>query len=371
METVEHERCRSVAGGETRWASPPGSHSLFASAQRRKWKKRAMIVILLASLILSMSLAVRVGAVHVSLEELVGILSRPTTAAGTARTIILDIRLPRVLASAMVGAALAVAGTTFQALFRNPMADPYVIGASSGAALGATVAILLNPGFRVLGVGAVPSLAFVGALVTVLVVYHLARVGHAVSVITLLLAGIAVGSFLSAIVSLLMYFSGERLHQVVFWLMGGFDGARWLYLKAALPYFTLGVAIVVFHTRELNCILMGDESARHLGINVERARKMLLAGATLLTATAVSQSGLIGFVGLIVPHVTRMIAGPDHSLLIPASALGGAAFMVAADTLARTVIAPTELPVGLVTALGGGPFFIYILRRRFKMRMFY
>jgi len=367
METAECGR-PTVPGGETTWVSPPGSQSLVASQKRRNRKKKATIVALFALLLFTIVLAVRIGAVYVSLEELVNALSEPATAASTARTIILDIRLPRVLLSALVGSALAVAGATFQALFQNPMADPYVIGASSGAALGATVAILLNLKFRILGLGAVPSLAFVGALATVIVVYRLARVGHAVSVVALLLSGIAVGSFLSAIVSLLMYFSGERLHQVVFWLMGGFEGARWSYIRIALPHFALGVAAVIFHTRELNCILMGDETAMHLGVNVERARKVLLAGATLLTATAVSQSGLIGFVGLIVPHVTRMITGPDHSLLIPASALGGAAFMVAADILARTVIAPTELPVGLVTALGGGPFFIYILRTRTKTR---
>jgi len=318
--------------------------------------------------------AVGVGAVPISPSELLRVLGLAPGSGSTAdpvkEAIIFQLRLPRVVAATLVGASLAVAGAAFQALFRNPMADPYVIGVSSGASLGATLAMLLALDFRFLGIGAVPVLAFAAALVTVVLVYHLAKTGHVVSTFTLLLAGIAVGSFLSALVSLVVYFSGERLHQVVFWLMGGFGGANWSYVQVAVPYFVLGAGVIVFHARELNLLLLGEETAGYLGVEVERAKKLILAGATLLTATAVSTGGVIGFVGLVVPHAVRLIGGPDHRFLIPASALAGATLMVAADALARTVLAPTELPVGVITALAGGPFFLYVLRNRKKMRFF-
>ncbi|MGI9953089.1 iron ABC transporter permease [Moorellaceae bacterium AZ2] len=346
----------------------------FTVLEHKRWKARILILLLLVLLLTTMMVAVRVGAVHIPLTDLLRTLGM-ISGSGLAhdpvnKAIIIELRLPRVVLAALVGASLGVAGATFQALFRNPMADPYVIGVSSGASLGATVAMLLALDFRLLGVGSVPVLAFAAALATVVLVYHLARTGNVVSIFTLLLAGIAVGSFLSAIVSLLVYFSGERLHQVVFWLMGGFSGSNWSYVRVAVPYFILGTGVVAFHARELNLLLLGEETAGHLGVEVERAKKLLLTGATLLTATAVSTSGVIGFVGLIVPHAVRLMAGPDHRFLVPASALAGATLLVAADALARTVLAPTELPVGLITALAGGPFFIYVLRNRRKMRFF-
>ena len=356
------------------WDTPePGARTLLV-LRRKRWRERALVLALLAVLAAAALVAVCVGAADISPAELlralgpVHTLAAPQSAVN--RAIIWELRLPRVALAALVGAALAVAGATFQALFRNPMADPYVIGVSSGAALGATLALLLALNFRFLGVGAVPLLAFTGALGTVVVVYQLGRVGNAVSLLTLLLAGIAVGSFLSALVSLLVYFAGQRLHQVVFWLMGGFEGADWSKVRLALPYFALGTAVILVHARELNALLLGEDTALHLGVEVERAKKLLLAGAALLTATAVAVSGLIGFVGLVVPHALRLLGGPDHRYLIPASALAGAALLVAADTLARTIIAPTELPVGLITALSGGPFFLYILRNRKKLRLF-
>ncbi|BCV23892.1 iron ABC transporter permease [Gelria sp. Kuro-4] len=356
------------------WDTPePGGGTLPVLRSKRR-RERALVLALLAVLAAAALVAVCVGAADISPAELLRALGPVHTPAAAQsavnRAIIWELRLPRVALAALVGAALAVAGATFQALFRNPMADPYVIGVSSGAALGATLALLLALNFRFLDVGAVPLLAFTGALGTVAVVYQLGRVGNAVSLLTLLLAGIAVGSFLSALVSLLVYFAGQRLHQVVFWLMGGFEGADWSKVRLALPYFALGTAVILVHARELNALLLGEDTALHLGVEVERAKKLLLAGAALLTATAVAVSGLIGFVGLVVPHALRLLGGPDHRYLIPASALAGAALLVAADTLARTIIAPTELPVGLITALSGGPFFLYILRNRKKLRLF-
>ena len=284
--------------------------------------------------------------------------------------ILLKIRLPRVLLAAAVGSSLAVAGAVFQGLFRNPMADPYVIGISSGAALGAVFAMLSGFSLALGGFGAVPLFAFAGGVTTMLLVYSMARVGRIVPVMTLLLAGIAVSSFLSALVSLLTYFAGERLHMVVFWMMGGLGGATWQQVQVMVPYALVGYICVSFFSRELNAMLLGEETASHLGVNTERVKKILLVGASLLVAAAVSTSGIIGFVGLVVPHFVRLVAGPDHRFLIPASALLGGILLIATDTLARIIIAPSELPVGIITALIGAPMFIYLLKKRKKLRYF-
>jgi iron complex transport system permease protein len=327
---------------------------------KRPW---AITALLGAALLGVLLIAMGAGSVYIPPGEVARILTDPSQE-GSFATIIRQIRLPRVILAALVGSCLATAGAVFQGLFKNPMADPYVIGVSSGASLGAVVAMALGLQLRFLGLDSVPILAFLGAVATMLLVYNLARTGGKVPVLTLLVAGVAVGSFLSALVSLFVYFADERLHQVVFWLMGGFAGATWHYVGMALPYTVIGLAMVGLHARELNVLLLGEEQAQHLGVDVERVKRILLAAGSLLTATAVSTAGPIGFVGLIAPHMVRMIIGPDHRSLLPAVALLGAVFLVAADTLARTIISPTELPVGLITALCGGPFFIYLLRRR-------
>ncbi len=284
--------------------------------------------------------------------------------------ILLQIRLPRVLLAAAVGSSLAVAGAVFQGLFRNPMADPYVIGISSGAALGAVFAMLSGFSLAFGGFGAVPLFAFGGGIATIMLVYTMARVGKAVPVMTLLLAGIAVSAFLSALVSLLTYFAGEKLHMVVFWMMGGLGGATWHQVRVMVPYALAGFICVSLFSRELNAMLLGEETASHLGVNTERVKKILLAGSSLLVAAAVSTSGIIGFVGLVVPHFVRLVAGPDHRFLLPASALLGGVLLIATDTLARVVIAPSELPVGIITALIGAPMFVYLLKKRKKLRYF-
>lgn len=284
--------------------------------------------------------------------------------------ILLRIRVPRVIMAAVVGSSLAVAGAVFQGLFRNPMADPFVIGVSSGAALGAVVAMLSGFRLAVGGFGAIPLFAFVGGISTILLVYTMARVGRAVPVMTLLLAGIAVSAFLSALVSLLTYFAGEKLHQVIFWLMGGLGGATWQQVRVMVPYALLGYICVSIFSRELNAMLLGEETAINLGVETEKVKKILLVGASLLVAAAVSTSGIIGFVGLVVPHFVRLVAGPDHRFLLPASALLGASLLIATDALARVVIAPSELPVGIITALIGAPLFIFLLKKRKKLRYF-
>lgn len=316
-------------------------------------------------------LAVAAGSVTLPIGEVMRILGHgllgmdPGTSAWPAahEAIIMSLRLPRVLLAMVVGASLGVAGGAFQGLFRNPMADPYVIGVSSGAALGAALAITIHPAVSLLGLGAVPLAAFAGALLTVLVVYSIARVGREVPVGNLLLSGVAVGAFLSAMVSMIIVFSRRHLDEIVYWLMGSLAGRGWSHLGAALPYLAVGGAVLLFLARDLNALMLGDEEAAHLGVPVERTKKLILAAASLLTAAAVATCGVVGFVGLIVPHIVRLVVGPDHRALLPVSALAGSLLLVLADLLARTVVRPTELPVGVVTALIGGPFFLYLLRR--------
>lgn len=286
------------------------------------------------------------------------------------RLIVLQVRLPRVILAALVGAALALAGSILQALFRNPLADPYVTGVSSGASLGAALALTFWANLNLLGIGAVPFFAFLGALAALVLVYRLAQVEGATPVTVLLLAGIAVGSCFSAGVSLLVYFSQERAHGVVFWLLGSLGGATWQEVRLVVPYLAAGFAAAFFYAREMNALLFGEETAWHLGVEVEKMKRWGLVTGCLLTAAAVSVSGIIGFLGLVTPHVVRMLTGPDHRVLLPGAALAGAILLLAADTLARTLIAPTELPVGIITTMLGGPFFIYLLRRRKKLPYF-
>lgn len=290
---------------------------------------------------------------------------RPRGIVQSTSVILFQLRLPRVLLAAVVGAALAAAGAVFQALFRNPMADPAIIGVSSGAALGA-IAVILAGGGAVLGGMGVPAAAFIGALATCFLVYRLAMLGPAVQVATLLLAGIAVAAVISAGISLAMTFSGEEVRAIYFWLLGGLGARGWQSLVAATPFVVAGAAVAIASAGDLNLTALGEERATQLGLDVERFKRLMLVTGSLLTAAAVSVAGLIGFVGLMTPHLLRLALGSDHRRLLPASILGGATFMVLADLAARTVLSPQEIPVGAVTAVLGGPFFLYLLRRERK-----
>lgn len=285
-------------------------------------------------------------------------------------TIILDIRLPRIILAGLVGAALAVAGATYQGLFRNPLADPYLLGVASGAGLGATVALLIPFALPWMAFGAVPLLAFVGAAAAVTVVYLLARVGKTLPATTLILAGVALAAFLSSITSYLMIISGKELVGIVFWLLGGLHLARWSEIWVVLPVVLAGFVVIWLHARPLNVMQLDEEQAQQLGINVERVKLTLLITATLITSSAICFTGPIGFVGIIVPHAVRLIWGPDHRFLLPLSTLVGAIFLIVADTLARTLIPPTGIPVGIITAFCGAPFFLYLLRRRRGLALF-
>lgn len=277
-------------------------------------------------------------------------------------TIFWDVRIPRVLLAALVGAALACSGTAMQAVFRNPLADPYIIGVSSGAALGAASAGLIGLTAAV-ATFLPPAFAFGTALATVFVVYALGTVRGRVYVDSLLLSGVAVAAFLGAVVSFLIYFAKEQFHQLIFWLLGSLSLASWDVVLVVFVAVAGGAFVIFLHGRDLNVLLLGEETAHNLGINPERLKKLMLGVAALVTAAAVAFTGIIGFVGLIVPHMMRLVFGADHRLLVPASTLFGAAFLIWSDALARTIVAPTELPVGIITAMCGGPFFIYLLRR--------
>jgi len=278
----------------------------------------------------------------------------------TSRIIVLDVRLPRIVLAAFVGVALATAGAVMQGFFRNPMADPSIIGVSSGAAVGAVATIVFPFAFP-FGLE-LQGAAFLAAILTAFGVYLIATQGGHTPTATLLLAGVAVQTFLGAVISLLLLHSGQSLRRVVYWLMGHLGGTTWdevRVIAVALPPLFF---VLLFYARDLNVLLLGEEEAHGLGVEVERTKRILLAVSSVATAAAVAVTGVIGFVGLIVPHGMRLLVGPDHRILLPTSALAGASFLVATDTLARS--GPAEIPVGIVTAALGAPFFLYLLRSR-------
>ncbi len=280
-------------------------------------------------------------------------------------TIIKNVRLPRVVLGFIAGASLAVCGCGFQGIFKNPMADPFVLGVSSGAALGASIGIILHFNSGILGMSGTTVLAFIGAFLTIALVYSISRVGKKVPVSTLLLSGIAVSQTLSAGMSILMIMNQQSMDQIMFWTMGSLNGKGWNQIVMILPYVILGILLLMTSCRELDIMLTGEDTAIQLGVHVEFLKKKVLFASSLITAAVISVTGIIGFVGLVVPHVVRMIAGPKHRTLMPLSLLFGGTFLIICDTLARS-IAAWEIPVGVITSLCGGPFFIYLLRKTKK-----
>ncbi|MBM3263793.1 MAG: iron chelate uptake ABC transporter family permease subunit [candidate division Zixibacteria bacterium] len=333
----------------------------------------AMVLALAGVCVVSMG----IGAVELSagtvLRVLLAHLPYPftleTTIDPTSDAIVWDIRLPRTLLAMLVGMALAASGGIMQGFFQNPMADPYVVGVSAGAALGATSAYALGLDFWVFGINAVSVSALLCAVGITLLVYLLSRRRGRVASGTLLLTGIAVGSLATSITSFLLVMGQEDQRRVLFWLMGSLSSRQWDHVVMLFPYVIIGLSAAMLFARDLNALLLGDEQAAHLGIAVERVKLILLAAASCLAAAAVSVSGIIGFVGLLVPHVVRLAAGPDYRFLMPLSTLGGGILLVLADTVARTALAPAEMPVGILTTLLGGPFFLYLLYRQ-KNRLF-
>ena len=324
-------------------------------------RKAWMLAVALALLgVAAFACAFLFGSSGISLSDLADVW------AGKAREsvfiIFFRIRLPRAILCFFSGGALAISGAVLQGMFKNPMADSYVIGVSSGAALGAAVAMAFSVQLAFLGFGAVQVFAFLGALAAVFTVYRLARVHGKVSMFSLLLAGIAISTLSSALVYCLMILFHEKMESIVMGTLGSFSSASFEKVYFSVPILLIGSAACLFFSRDLNILLQGDEAARHLGIEAAKIRRILLFLTTLIVSTVVSVSGIIGFAGLVVPHMIRMIIGPDHRRLLPLSFIGGGVFLLLCDTIARTVSKNQEIPIGVITAMIGVPFFLFLMR---------
>jgi iron complex transport system permease protein len=330
------------------------------------WPKLALGAVFL---LLATTLGLALGPTTIALDDTVrvllshiGIGSADAVSSAT-RTIVWDVRLPRVLLAGVVGATLAMSGATYQGVFRNPLADPYLIGVATGAALGATIVVVSDVNVAWHGLSLLPLAAFAGALTSVVVVYSVARVGNTVPVTTLILAGVAVSALSVSITSYLMIHNTTNAGLIFTVTLGGFNTATWPKLLWVLPYAIPAAVVILAHRRIINVLSLDDDQARYLGVDVERTKLLLLGVSSLAAAAAVSVGGTIGFVGLIVPHAIRMVWGPDNRVLIPMSMLIGGAFLITADIFARTLDRPAEIPVGIITAFCGVPFFLYLLRR--------
>ncbi len=324
-------------------------------------KKIGLVAALVFVLVVSLGLSVLIGAVPTRPGDFWNFLVNGDE---TFRTIFVDLRLCRALLAFLVGACLSLSGAILQGYFQNPMADPFIVGVSSGASFGAVLCLFLGLGTTVIGYSLTSLFAFGGGFIIVSLVYLLSRTKTAFKVETLLLTGIASGAVASSLTSFLLFLKSDSFEQAVFWLLGSFALADWRQVGTVAPYLCVCFLIAQWLARDMNLLVLGDEAAKSLGSPVARVRKVFLAVSTLLAAVSVSVCGVIGFVGLIIPHWVRIIAGPDHRTLFGLSAIIGGTFLVLCDLLARTVLAPTELPIGIITALFGAPFFIYLLHRR-------
>jgi iron complex transport system permease protein len=328
----------------------------------------AICGLLLVLLFIAVVISLRMGAYPITVPEIVTTLfnrvaGRTDQIPSEFLLVVFGLRLPRIALGIIVGAALSTAGAGFQALLRNPLADPYVLGVSSGAALGAIMSLIFTPHVA----GAIQIASFIGAGVTIAIVFLLGRRGGQLDAATLLLAGIITTSFLSAVIMFLMTtLSGRDLRGIAFWVMGDLQTPPAIGLKWLFFVLIIAAGCIYTTTSDLNLIITGEQEAHHLGVNVRRVKLVVYVASSILTGLAVSVSGSIGYVGLLVPHVMRMLFGTDYRLLVPTSAIGGAILIVVADTLARTVLGTTEIPVGAMTALAGAPVFIYLMRRRVR-----
>ncbi len=312
-------------------------------------------------LLIAIVLSLAIGAVFISPAEMWKILR----GVGEEKFafIIWNIRLPRTVLIALTGAALSGSGAAYQGLFRNPLADPFLIGVASGAGLGAVIAMSIQWPYTFWGLMAIPAASFIFALLTVFIVYFLARVGQTVPTTNLILAGVAFSSFATSLTSFLMLRSTSEVRRALGWLLGGASQAGWTAIFAMLPYLVIGLGILIIFGYRLNLLQFGDDQAQHMGVNVNRTKTILLVASSLATAAAVAFSGIIGFIGLVVPHIMRLWFGADYRKLIPLSIISGASALLLSDIIARIILAPQEIPVGIITALVGAPFFLWVLRR--------
>lgn len=305
---------------------------------------------------ISIALAVSIGSVYIPLETLWEAASPQGD-----KSILWQIRLPRVVLAGLVGAALAIAGASFQGLFKNPLADPYTLGLSSGASVGAVATLFFSIQLPFVGIFTLPIMSMIGALVTILFVMIFARlVDPQMKMETLVLTGIIVSSFLGSVMSLMIALTGDELRQIIGWLLGSVSMRGWSYVQMAAPFILAGSIALLFVRRDLNAMLFGEERAHHLGVSVKNSKLIVLVAGSVVTGTAVAVSGTIGFVGLVVPHIVRLVVGSDHRAILPLSILNGATLLILCDLLARTIIAPTELPIGVITAFLGAPLFAFI-----------
>jgi iron complex transport system permease protein len=334
-------------------------------------------VIAASFLLISMLFAISIGTVHVPVLDILSILSAKIFHLSTEQinpmytNIVWSIRFPRVLLAGLVGASLAIAGAAFQGLLRNPLADPYTLGVSSGASVGGVVTIFFNLSLPFIGAFTLPFLSVICAFITILLVLFFAqKIERSMKVETIILTGVIFSSFLGAFISLMIALTGDELRQIMSWLLGSVSMRGWDYIIIILPFFIVGSILLLVNANELNAMSFGEERAKHLGVNVQRRKMMVLTAGSILTGAAVSVSGTIGFVGLVIPHLTRILWGPDHKHLLPLSILMGSGFLILADLVARTIISPTELPIGVITALIGAPVFALILigRKRKERR---
>jgi iron complex transport system permease protein len=326
-------------------------------------------------LLLSILLGISIGSVSVPISTVIQIIAAKLfgfLSLGQLdpmySSIVLNIRLPRVILAGLVGAALAIAGAAFQGLLRNPLADPYTLGISSGASVGAVLTLFFQLSIPFIGNFTLPLLSILFSFITIFLVLAFARkIERSMRVETIILTGIIFSSFLGAMISLMIALTGDELRQIIGWLLGSVSMRGWEYIKIILPFFILGSVLLLFNAKELNAMSFGEERAQHLGVNVQRRKLVVLTAGSILTGAAVAVSGTIGFVGLVIPHLARLLWGPDHKHLLPLSILTGSGFLILADLLSRTIISPTELPIGVITAFIGAPVFAFILLQRKRM----
>jgi iron complex transport system permease protein len=341
---------------------------------RRYLQNRIWIIYLTAvsALVLSLLLGISIGTVQVSIVDILKIISAgifggvlPEYVDPMHSNIVLSIRLPRVLLALVVGSSLAIAGASFQGLLRNPLADPFTLGMSSGASVGAVLTLFFSINLPLLGLFTLPVISILGSLLTVFLVLTFARkVDRTMKVETIILTGIIFSSFLGSVISLMIALSGEELRQIIGWLLGSVSMRGWDYIFIIFPFFIAGTLILMLNAKELNGMSFGEDQARHIGISVQKRKYMILIAGSILTGAAVAVSGTIGFVGLVIPHFIRRIIGYNHQHVLPLSVISGGAFLVVADLISRTVISPSELPIGVITALIGAPIFAYILLKK-------
>ena len=331
-------------------------------------------ILALTFLLFAALFAISIGSVYVPIMDIIKIVGREafnlpigSDVESMYVSIVYDIRLPRVILAGLVGASLAIAGAAFQGLLRNPLAEPYILGVSSGASVGAVSTLFFGISLPVIGIYTLPFLSILTALATILIVLYFARkIDRTMRVETIILTGIIFSSFLGAFISLIIALTGDELQQIIGWLLGSVSMRGWKYVGIILPFCILGSLLLSLNAKELNAMSLGEERAQHLGVDVEKRKLLILLAGSVLTGAAVAVSGTIGFVGLVIPHLTRKLWGPDHTHLLPLSMMIGAGFLILTDLLSRTIISPQVLPVGVITALVGAPVFAFILIRQRK-----